>query len=59
MEEEILVCSECGAKIKKKHLEYANKNEQFPHDCDHLEECGCIIESLNYDGECNCKFVSK
>jgi len=61
MEEKILVCKKCGAKITKEALEYAKKHgDRFPEDADyntiHADDCGCRYADENYGDACHCEF---
>lgn len=38
-------CKKCGAKVTKKQLEYIERTKQFPNDCDHIDECGCMEDT--------------
>lgn len=60
---EMLICSECGAKILKKDLEYAEKHDgRFPEDDEHntihMDDCGCRGSIEDLVDACLCKFES-
>lgn len=64
MEKEILICSECGAKISREDLEYTEKHDgAFPYDDEsnlvHIDDCGCRYSDEDHCDACHCNFIPK
>jgi len=62
MEVKILVCSNCGAKISTKDLDYAFEHDgRFPEDKNsntiHMNDCGCRYADEVHGDACHCDFI--